>query len=87
MPVDARASGIGLHMASMCGDVQVVCSLLESKDPPTDIESRDTLGDSALLKASRYGHLEVNDGVDFLRLLLYLSKSNFHIKDTAGCVW
>lgn len=68
MPVHPSASGIGLHMAAMCGDVRVVCSLLESKDPATDIESRDTLGDSGLLKASRYGHLEVNDGTNFLRL-------------------
>ena len=57
MPVDAEAAGIDVHLAARSGDVQVVRSLISR--PGTDVEARDILGDTALLKAVRYGHTEV----------------------------
>lgn len=57
--IDPNASRISIHMAAMCGDVEVIRSILRKKGPPVDIEQRDMLGDSGLIKAARYGHLEV----------------------------
>lgn len=57
MPVDVEAAGVGVHLAARSGDVQVVQSLVQR--PGTDVEARDILGDTALLKAARYGHTEV----------------------------
>ena len=44
-------------MAAMSGDVKVVRALV--RNPATDIEEKDLLGDSGLLKAARYGQLQV----------------------------
>lgn len=60
MPVDVEAAGIGVHLAARSGDVHVVRSLVQR--PGTDMEARDILGDTALLKAARYGHTEVLPG-------------------------
>lgn len=60
MAVDARASGIGLHIAAREGETRVVLELLAKRDPAVDIEGRDILGDTALLKAARYGKLEAS---------------------------
>lgn len=57
MPVDVEAAGIDVHLAARSGDAQVVRSLVQR--PGTDMEARDILGDTALLKAARYGHTEV----------------------------
>lgn len=59
MPVDVEAAGIDIHLAARSGDVKVVQSLVQR--PGTDVEARDVLGDTALLKAARYGHTEVQD--------------------------
>lgn len=59
MPVDPHASRIGLHMAAMSGNIKVVRALLGKRSPATNVEERDLLGDSGLLKAARYGHLAV----------------------------
>lgn len=59
MPVDAQATSIGLHMAARDGDAEVVRALLARRHPATDLEERDPVGDTAVLKAARYGHLEV----------------------------
>lgn len=60
MPVDVEAAGVDLHLAARSGDVQVIRSLVQRSG--TDVESRDILGDTALLKAARYGHTEVLRG-------------------------
>ncbi|CAM9971571.1 unnamed protein product [Scytosiphon promiscuus] len=57
MPVDRDAAGVDLNLAARSGDIDVVRSLL--RRPGTDLEARDILGDTGLLKASRYGHVEV----------------------------
>lgn len=44
-------------MAAMSGDIKVVRALLQN--PATDIQAKDLLGDSGLLKAARYGQLQV----------------------------
>lgn len=57
MPIDPQASKISLHMAALSGDFKVVRALI--RNPATDIEAKDLLGDSGLLKAARYGQLQV----------------------------
>lgn len=57
MPVDQDASGVDIHLAARAGDVQVIRSLVGN--PGMDLDARDILGDSGLLKAARYGHTEV----------------------------
>ncbi len=57
MPVDVAAAGVDMLLASRSGDVRVVRSLVQR--PGTDMEARDILGDTAILKAARYGHREV----------------------------
>lgn len=57
MPVDQEASGVDLHLASRSGDIQVIRTLVQN--PGVDLDARDILGDSGLLKAARYGHTEV----------------------------
>lgn len=59
--VDPKASMIDLRMAAMSGDLKVVRSLLARKDAALEIDAQDLLGDSGLLKAVRYGHLEVTN--------------------------
>lgn len=57
MPVDVQAAGIDVHLAARSGDIQVIRSMVQR--PGTDVDARDVLGDTALLKAARYGHTEV----------------------------
>lgn len=63
MPVDSEVTGIGLHMAARDGNAKMVQAVLARKSPLVNIEERDLLGDTALLKAARYGHLEVRCSV------------------------
>lgn len=59
MPVDPHAGSIGMHMAARDGHIKVVRALLARRYPAIDVEETDPLGDTGLLKAARYGHLEV----------------------------
>lgn len=60
MPVDVAAAGVDMLLAARSGDIRVVRYLVQR--PGTDVEARDILGDTALLKAARYGHREVRRG-------------------------
>lgn len=64
MPVDRDAARVDLNLAARSGDIDVVRSQL--RRPCTDLETRDILGDTGLLKASRYGHAEVRSSVRLL---------------------